>query len=149
MPDDLDILLRHLKRASSSVAVGALDGETARKLSYSEFGTVREPARPTLTAATDRAEASIFRAVDRKVHALLDGRATTGRAIMQEVGNELAELVRDEIGNNTPPPLADFTIAARRRRGNFIERTLVDSGDMQRGIKAEVRDGEGGWPDAD
>lgn len=149
MPDALDLLIRDLKRLSGSAQVGALDEETARKLAFSEFGTVHAPTRPTLSAATDRAERDIFAAVDRKVAAVLTGKSRTGRAIVQDVGADLAEQVREEIGNNVPPPLAASTIRARQRRGNADTRTLVDSGDMQRGIGVESKDGVGTWPDED
>lgn len=147
MPDVLDILLRDLKRLSAGAAVGAHDEANAAKLAYAEFGTPIAPARPALSAATDRAQAAVFAAVARKVGAVLDGRSRAGEAIVQDVGADLAEQVRDEIGNNLPPPLADSTIAARRRRGNLSTRTLVDSGDMQAAIKSEARAGENQWPD--
>lgn len=146
MPDPLDLLLRNLQRLSAATAVGAHDEDNAQKLAYSEFGTVNAPARPTLSAVTDRNERAIGAAIDRKVGAVLDGKTRTGVAIMQDVGADLAEMVRDEVGNNTPPPLAPSTAASRRRRGKD-ERTLVDSGDMQRGIRAETREGENVWPD--
>lgn len=154
MPDPLDLLLRNLQRLNAATAVGAHDEENARKLAYSEFGSAVEPSqtregaviRPTLSAVTDRSERAISAAIDRKVAAVLDGKTRTGVAIMQDVGADLAEMVREEIGNNTPPPLAPSTVASRRRRGKD-ERTLVDSGDMQVSIRAETRDGENVWPD--
>lgn len=147
MPDPLDLILRDLRRMSASAAAGAHDEENAKKLAFAEFGTVNAPARPAMSAAVDRSQGAVFASVTRKVAAVFDGQTRSGVAIVTDVGADLAELVRDEIGNNTPPPLAESTIAARRRRGNTSTRTLVDSGDMQRSIKVETREGEDSWPD--
>lgn len=148
MTDALDILLRDMGRLDASVAVGAHDEETARKLAYAEFGTVHAPARPTLSAVTDRAERTIGDALTRKVAAIFDGHSRLGVGIVRGVGDDLAELVREEIDNNAPPPLAPSTVASRRRRGKD-DRTLVDTGAMMRGIMAESREGSARWSDRD
>jgi hypothetical protein len=58
--------------------------------------------------------------------------------------------VRDAIDGNTPPPLAPSTLAARRRRGNFSARTLVDTGKMRLSIKVDTKPGaRAEWPDDD
>ncbi len=60
----------------------------------------------------------------------------------------LAEEVRDAIDGNTPPALAPSTLAARRRRGNFSARTLVDTGKMRLAIKVDTKPGASAeWPD--
>lgn len=148
MPDALDIILRDLQRMSAGAAVGAHDEVNATKLKRQEFGTPTIPPRPTLTAATDRAERPIFDAVARKVRAVLDGKSRAGEAIVQDVGADLAEQVRDEIANNVQPPLAESTKASRRRRGKD-DRTLVDSGDMKASIRVETRADEDQWPNED
>jgi hypothetical protein len=72
----------------------------------------------------------------------------TGETILGEVGGMLAEEVRDAIDGNTPPTLAPSTIAARRRRGNFSARTLVDTGKMRLAIKVDTKPGASAqWPD--
>lgn len=146
--DDLDRLIRRLSALPASARVGALDEENARKLSYSEFGTPTEPIRPTLSAATDRNANAVQRAVQKRVQAVMDGTSRAdGEIILQAVGDDLAEEVRNEIDNNVPPPLADSTLAARRRRGNASDRTLVDTDEMRKSIRAEAKDGERGWDD--
>lgn len=135
---------------TATARVGALDEVNAQKLAYSEFGTRTQPVRPTLSAATDRSAAAIFRATQRGVQAVMDGKAgLDGEDILQRVGDDLAEEVRREIDNDVPPPLADSTLAARRRRGNASERTLVDTGEMMRSIKCEAVDGADPWPEED
>lgn len=146
--DDLDRLIRHLSRLPAAARVGALDEENARKLSYSEFGTVTAPPRPALSATTDRNASAVHRAVSRRVGAVIDGKtAQTGEAILGAVGADLAEEVRNAIDSNTPPPLAPSTIAARRRRGNSSDRTLVDTGEMMRSITVDTKAGVGDWQD--
>ena len=141
-PDLLDKILAGLRRLGDGAAVvGALDGVTATHLAYSEFGTVHAPARPTLSPATDEATASIMRSVQRQVTDVLDGRGrgTTAQEVVAGPARDLAELVRDRIDGNTQPDLAASTKAARRRTGRDT-RTLVDTGDMMRGIAVESSD---------
>lgn len=148
MPDTLDRLIYDLGRLEARARVGALDPETALKLACAEFGTRKgEPPRPTLSVATDRHEAAAHRAVAHRVGAVLDGHAADGKAILQKVAEDLAEVVQEQVDANTPPPLAASTLAARRRRGNTSERTLVDSGEMLRSIRVEAKAGTDGWHD--
>lgn len=126
---------------------GALDEVNATKLAYQEFGTETAPMRPTLSATTDRAEADISAAIKRRIIGVIDSKRTvTGETILAEVGGMLAEAVRESIDNNTPPPLAPSTLAARRSRGNDSTRTLVDTGDMRGSIMVETKAGDGDWP---
>jgi hypothetical protein len=147
MPDPLDLLIRDLSRIDARARVGALDEENATKLHHSEFGTLHAPPRPTLSAATDRAEGDIHAAIKRRLLGVIDStRTIDGKTILGEVGGMLAEQVKEAIGNNTPPnPLAPPTLAARRRRGNESTRTLVDTGDMQASITVETKASTKGW----
>ncbi len=146
--DDLDRLILRMQRLPASARVGALDEANAQKLAYSEFGTANEPPRPTLSAATDRNVNAVHRAVERRVALVVAGKSTqTGQDILADVGQDLAEEVQNEIDGNVQPALAASTLAARRRRGNASERTLVDTGDMLRSIKVEAKRGDDGWPD--
>lgn len=140
MPDALDLLIRDLSRIDARARVGALDEVNATKLAHSEFGTLHAPPRPTISAATDRAEGDIHAAIKRRVLCVIDAtRTVDGKTILGEVGGMLKEQVQEAIGNNTPPPLAPSTLAARRRRGNESTRTLVDTGDMQASITVETK----------
>jgi len=148
MPDALDQLIRDLSRLDARARTGSLDEENATKLAYQEFGTERAPPRPTLSAATDRAEGDIARAIDRRVAQVIAGQRTmTGKTLLGEVAGMLQEQVVEAIDGNIPPELAPSTIAARRRRGNESTRTLVDTGDMKASITTEAKDGASGWPD--
>lgn len=146
--DDLDRLIARMGRLDARARVGALDEENAQKLAYSEFGTVNEQPRPTLSAATDRLTNAVHRAVDRRINDVVQGKSSqTGQDILVDVAGDLAEEVRNEVDGNVPPALAPSTLANRRRRGVSSERTLVDTRDMLRSIKAEVKRGVGEWPD--
>lgn len=136
-----------MSRLTARARVGALDEENATKLAYQEFGTETAPARPTLSATTDRAEADINAAIKRRVLGVIDSKRTvTGETILAEVGGMLAEQVIEAIDNNTPPALAPSTLAARRSRGNDSTRTLVDTGDMREHITVEAKPGDADWP---
>lgn len=158
--DDLDRLIARLSRLPAAARVGALDEENARKLSLQEFGSAQGPSgtkgehnviRPSLSAATDRNSAALHRAVARRVGAVVDGKTgqtgQTGEAILGAVGADLAEEVRNTIDSNVPPALAPPTLAARRRRGNTSERTLVDTDEMRKSITVEAKAGTGDWAD--
>lgn len=149
MPDLLDKILRDLRNLNGSAAVGPRTPEDATKMARQEFGAgtdvhadvgnSRAPMRRTLTPTTDAATPAIFRAVQRDVESVLDGkgRGVTGQEIMADAGTDLAELVQAAVDGDTPPPLAESTAASRRRRGKDT-RTLVDSGDMLRSIGVET-----------
>ena len=150
MPDALDLLIRDFGRLSATATVGAHDDENAQKLAWQEFGTATAPPRPTLSATTDRLAAALGRAIDARVAGVVAAKRTmTGEAILAEVGAMLAEEVRDAIDGNTPPPLAASTLAARRRRGNFSARSLVDTGKMRLAIGVRAAPGVKLWEPGD
>lgn len=153
MPDDFDRLLADMKRLDARARVGALDETNAQKLNWMEFGTIDEEGeqriqpRPTITAAFDRTKATMRRAIDRKIGAVIDGKSEAGgRRILSEVGEDFSEVVREEIDNNTPPPLADSTVAQKRRKGQS-DRTLVATGEMRESIRVESKSDSGRWVD--
>lgn len=153
MADDFDRLLADMRRLDGRARVGALDEVNAQKLQWAEFGTVddegqtREPARPTISAAFDRTQATMRRAIDRKIGAVIDGKSEAGgRRILSEVGEDFAEVVREEIDNNVPPVNAPSTLAAKRRAGQG-DRTLVATGSMRDSIRVESKDDAKDWPE--
>lgn len=153
--DDLDRLVRRLGRLSAHARIGALDPDAAMKLGFAEFGTVTVPARPVLSATTDRATAAIQRAIDAKVRVVLDGRDMTGEALLSQVGGDLAELVREQIAGPPGPgkrKLKPSTLAGRRSRGNadttpLVDRTLLSPGERALVDSIGVDVGPGVGPD--
>lgn len=148
MTDPLDRLIRDLARLDASARVGALDEKNASHLHWAEFGTRTAPPRPTVSVATDKARASIERAVAKRVGEVFDGKAgtTTGRDILEKVGGDLAEQIQETIDSNVQPALAKSTLAARRRAAQG-DRTLVASSDMMRSIKVESSSDPDRWRD--
>lgn len=150
MPDALDRLIVQFGRYDASGRAGVFGPdheEEAFHLACAEFGTVRgEPPRPTVTATWDASEGAVVRSVAARTRAFVDGDITSGEAILRPVVADLAELQREAIGGDTPPPLAESTKAARRRRGNASTRTLVDTGKMQGAVDSETKPGGEGWP---
>lgn len=147
MTDPLDRLIRDLARLDASARVGALDEKNASHLHWAEFGTRTAPPRPTVSVATDKARASIERAVAKKVGDVFDGKSSaTGRDVLQKVGGDLAELIQETIDSNVGDPLAKSTLAARRRAGQG-GRTLVASGKMMESIKVETSSDPDSWRD--
>jgi len=153
MPDAFDRLLADVRRLDGRARVGALNETNAQKLNWAEFGTVdsegeqRSEPRPTISAAFDRAEATLRRAIDRKIGAVIDGTSeASGRGILSAVGEDFAELTREEIDNNTPPENAPSTLAAKARKGQG-DRTLVATGAMRDGIAVESKSDSKPWQD--
>ena len=147
VPDAFDRLVADMKRLEGRARVGALDERNAEVLSFSEFGTVNEPPRPTLSAAFDQTEPAMRRAIDRKIGAVIDGKSEAGgRRILSEVGEDFAEVVREAIDSNVPPENAPSTLAAKRRKGQG-DRTLVATGEMRRSITVESKSDTKAWQD--
>lgn len=147
--DDLDRLIRDLKHLDAAARVGVIDDpENTQKYLYQETGTETAPARPTLSATTDRLTPAINRSIKRKVLAVIDGRThTTGQEILADVARDLCEEVVAQVNDDTPPELADSTKAARRSRGNDSTRTLVDTGKMRDSITSESKSNSKPWAD--
>jgi hypothetical protein len=138
-----DAVVTGVGRLTAVAEVGALDEKNAQKLAWSEFGTKTADPRPTLTVTADRLRPAIARAIQREVGDVLDGkgRGVTGKEILGDVGEALAEEVQSAIDGNTAPPLAPSTLATRRRRGQG-DRTLVATSEMMRSIKVRAEQGE-------
>lgn len=136
--DELDRMIRRLSKLTASVEVGAFDEKNAQKLSYAEFGTRTAPPRPVLSATYDAAEGALDRAIDKGIGQVLDGQDITGGQIMQGVGEDLAELVKEQIHGSFGKSLAPSTLKARRRRGNPDSTTLIDRSSLKPGDQAMV-----------
>jgi len=139
--DELDKLVKRLGKLSAHARVGALNPKAAQKLAYAEFGTITVTARPVLSSTTDRNAGAIHRAIDKRIGDVLDGKDMSGEAILQDVGEDLAELVREKIAGPAAPgkrKLKPSTLASRRSRGNNDDTPLVDRSILESGEKALV-----------
>lgn len=129
MADDLDRLIEGL--ADTASLVGVIDDpENAIKAAAAEFGLGNNPMRPFLDPA-----AQAFDVSDKAADLLISGGS---RRMLREASDDLADIVVENLMANTPPALADSTVAARRRRGNPSTRTLVDTWDLVRAIDVVI-----------
>lgn len=136
--DDLDKLIKNLKNLTSEAKVGVFDEKNAQKLSFAEFGTRTASPRPVLTATFEQATPAINRAIDNKLKAVLDGKAITGDKILGDVGEDLVELVVDQIEGGFGKQLKESTKRGRRSRANQDTRPLLDRSSIEGGETALV-----------
>lgn len=136
--DDLDKLIKRLGKLSGKAAVGTFTEEASMKLAFAEFGTRTAPPRPVLSATTDSSAGSIDRAIANQVGQVLDGAERTGDEIMGKVGQDLRELVVEQIQGGLPKPLKPATLRGRRARGNTDTRPLIDRTLLEPGERALV-----------
>ncbi len=145
MADVLDRLIADFSKGGASGRAGIFDDEdNASKLLWNEYGTETSPARPTLTPAYD--EDAIFREIESGVDAILGGRGSAVKVVSDAVSTVADRAVRN-IESNTPPPLAESTIAGRQSRGNASTATLIDTGEMRDAVRSEAKPGDDGWGD--
>jgi hypothetical protein len=86
------------------------------------------PARPTLEPGILDAKDKITHRFEDGAKGALDGRKTAVIDNMTAAGLEAQTAVRNRIRSNTPPPLKEATLAARRRRGHTSTNTLLETG---------------------
>lgn len=174
--DTLDRLIRNLKRLDASGRAGIIDDDDghAQKLYWAEFGirrkkpetkgaeendvdkddegSARDHARPTVSVAYELLETSVNDridiGVDRVVADSARGSSSTGQDIIDMEVKRLASGIVVAIKSNTPPALAEPTIAGRQRRGNSSTDTLVDTGKMRDAVRSETKPGAQGWGDS-
>jgi hypothetical protein len=136
--DELDRMIKRFSKLTASVEIGVFDEKNAQKLSYAEFGTRTAPPRPVLSATYDQAESSLDRAIDKALGQVIDGKDMTGGQLLQGVGEDLAELVKDQIHGSFGKALKPSTLKARRKRGNPDSTTLIDRSSLEPGDQAMV-----------
>jgi hypothetical protein len=86
------------------------------------------PARPTLEPGIEDAKDKIAGRFEDGAKGALDGRKSAVLDNMTAAGLEAVTAVKMRIRSNTPPPLKDATLAARRRRGHTSTQTLIETG---------------------
>lgn len=143
-----------LKSISSNLQlkmnVGVLSGATnedtgqpiAPYAAANEYGTSTIPARPAFrnTVADKSAEWG------EMLSKLVDGNTQDATGIEKSfniLGQVMVQDIRDTIEHSVPPPNAESTVDAKRRKGRANpSQTLVDSGSYQRSIDYEIVTGE-------
>ncbi|PHM61192.1 hypothetical protein [Xenorhabdus ishibashii] len=128
------------------VQAGVLAGATNEKTGESiapyaaanEFGTKNIPPRPFMRATI----ANKSNEWAQLLASQLRGRMQDGsniEAAFNVVGKEMALDIQDSIEQSLPPPNAPATIARKAKKGIAApDKTLVDTGSMQRAIDYEI-----------
>lgn len=97
-----------------------------------EYGTKTIPARPFMSTAVDMNRAVINDYIEKQYKAILDGRATTDKALGL-IGQLMTGLIQKRIRQIVYPPNAPSTIA---RKGS--SKPLIDFGQMIQSVRYQV-----------
>ena len=140
-----DILANMRKLLGRDVLVGIPSTEAGREgspinnaaiLYIMETGSpaANIPPRPTVGPGIRDARGKIDKAMESAARAAIRGDAAGVEAAMNRAGIEAVSAIQQRIRSNTPPPLAESTLAKRRRRGVTRTNTLVDTGQMLKAV---------------
>ena len=130
--------------------VGVLSGSTnedtgepiAPYAAANEYGTSTTPARPAFRNAVGDQSAIWGETLGKLTSGNSQDAAGIERAF-NILGQVMVQDIRDTIEHSVPPPNAQSTIEAKRRKGRAKpEQTLVDSGSYQRSIDYEIIKGD-------
>ena len=97
------------------------------------------PARPFMHPGIDDITPEIKERVKNIGKAAIKGRADAVDKGLNALGMVAASSIKNRINSNTPPPLAESTLAKRRARGVTRTNTLVDTGPMRNSITYVIR----------
>ena len=98
------------------------------------------PARPHLDVGVERVKGRIVNILQTAGKNALRGDLQAAEEGLIAAGQVGADSVRKTILDVLPPPLADATLAARRRRGHESETPLNETGEYRSNITFVVRD---------
>ncbi|HDL6962225.1 TPA: hypothetical protein PXM28_001467 [Yersinia enterocolitica] len=128
------------------ILAGATNEDTGEPIApyaaANEFGTLNIPPRPfmrnTVSEKSGEWGETFGKLVSEQAHdagGIEKALSTLGAVMVQDI--------RDSIERSIPPPNADSTINNKRRKGRASpDKTLVDSGSMQRAVAFEIITGE-------
>lgn len=128
----------HIGYGLGTTASGEIPEEQGASLAEraykNEYGTSKIPARPFMHITAENN--------GRKWLATLKGAVQNGYTFKEAlvmVGEVGHKDVMQTIESHVPPPNSPATIAAKRARGRtHPETTLIDTGEMQKGVSYEV-----------
>lgn len=125
---------RTLKQLEQTeIVAGLLDGEQATIGLYNEKGTSRAPARPFMAITERRLRPDIGDRVASAVGRVID---FNDMQQLESVGKYYARQIQKTIRSNVPPPNAESTLRRKQARSR---KTLIDYGNMLRGVTSAVR----------
>lgn len=97
------------------------------------------PARPFLEPGIKAGETPITEQMQRAGEAALNGDAAEVQKRLNAAGIAATSAVKSKITQGPFAPLSQSTLAARRRRGRFGTRPLIDTGQLRNSINYVVR----------
>ncbi len=121
------------------------DGDPANnalRLYIAEFGAPEAniPERPTVMPGIEAAREEINKRMAAVARAAIAGKSEAVEQGLHAAGIVAADSIKEKINSNTPPPLAERTLADRRARGVTRTNTLVDEAEMRNAVTYVVRD---------
>jgi hypothetical protein len=99
------------------------------------------PARPTLEPGIYDAREAETKYMQQAATLALEGNREGMYRALEATGTVAVAAVKKRIRSNTPPPLKEKTLKARRRRGVTRTNTLVDTGNYLNAHTFVVREG--------
>lgn len=103
---------------------------------FNEFGTETAPERSFIRSTLEEHKADLNRWRQEFLQKMLLEGWTTEKAL-NAMGFRIAELVRNKIKSNVPPPNAPSTLRAKQRHG-VAPNTLIDTGLLLRSVTYQV-----------
>ena len=97
------------------------------------------PQRQFLEPGILNASDGISVRMEKAAQGALDGDSTAVKNNLSATGIIATSSVKMKISSNIPPPLAESTLAARRRRGRTGTKTLIDTGQLRNSISFVIR----------
>lgn len=98
------------------------------------------PARPFLASGVKNAQERIVQKMGQAAKAVLQEDTGEVDRRLVEVGSIAQSAVRNKITEGPFEPLAESTLAARRRRGVTRTKPLIDTGQLRQAVNFAVRE---------
>lgn len=153
--DELANVLKSIHAlVSREVLVGIPESEDARKASEdgapignAEIGYIQEtgspinnlPARPFLVPGVEKALPKALEQLKRGGTKAIGGDSSAADKALNAAGMVCQNSVRATIVNVIPPPLAESTLDARKRRGRTGTTPLLDTGALRNSVTYVIR----------
>ncbi|UGB46995.1 hypothetical protein LQ772_06805 [Frateuria edaphi] len=161
MKDGIEITADHLqdvvkaihRLTGQEILVGVPQANTLRRnddqtsITNAEIGYLQEtgspamniPARPFLVPGVEAVQKQVTQQLEKGAHAALDGTQEQVDKAFHAAGLVAQNGVRHQINDGDFQPLAEATLAARRRRGRTGTKPLIDTGQLRNSITYVIR----------
>lgn len=131
----------------SATAERQPDADDPHPLNNAEIGYIQDkgspaaniPARPFLEPGIESVQDQISKRYADGAKAAMDGKVANIDAVHEAVGLIADSAVKAKITTGPFQPLADSTLANRRRRGRTGESPLIDTGQLRQAITHVIR----------